>query len=111
MSIEHDSHTVTQTENFIQLRREENHCRSLITHSYNLLVIELNRANIQTACRLRGNQELYRAAKFTGDNHFLLIPARQTANIIVNMRWTNIILPDKPFRVQSNRVIIHYNAV
>ena len=70
-----DGQPIGQSIQLLQLERYQKHRLAGVARLDQLLVHELYRANVQSACRLNGDDELGIAFQLPGDNRLLLIAA------------------------------------
>ena len=68
---------VGQVEHLVELGRHQQHGGALVAEADDLAVDELDRADVEPAGRLGHHEELRIARELAGDDHLLLVAARQ----------------------------------
>ena len=75
----HDGDAVGQPEHLVELGRDQHDGRSLVALAHDAPVHELHRSDVETARRLRDDEQLQWARQFAGEHDLLLVAARQRA--------------------------------
>src|SRR5581483_7238111 len=79
LSFEHDEDPVGQPEHLVELERDEEDRPPLVALLDQPAVDELDRADVEAARRLRGDQHLRVAIDLAREDHLLLVAARELA--------------------------------
>ena len=77
-AVEH-ADAVGEREDLVELGRHEQHGGARVAHLDDAAVDELDRADVEAARRLRDEQQLEVAGELAGDDHLLLVAAREVS--------------------------------
>src|SRR5439155_11049235 len=83
---------VGQCQNFVELKGNEQHARALVAGANNSPMNELDRADIDAACRLGGDQQVRLAVKLARDDELLLVAAGKFSRRYRQVARAHIIL-------------------
>ena len=86
----HDADAVRQLEDLVKLGRDEQDGRARVPLGDDLVVDELDRADVEPACRLVGDEQRQVALELARDDQLLLIAARQRARRDVGRRRPDV---------------------
>jgi len=77
LALEHDEDPVGEREDLFELERDEQHASALVALPDEAAVHELDRADVEPAGRLRGDQDPRVAVDLAREHDLLLVPARE----------------------------------
>src|SRR5215207_9506426 len=105
-----DQQTIRKTCHLFELGGHEQDRAPVVTQTHELTMNELDRADVNAACRLRHEQQLRRNVIFTTDDQLLLVTARKRARRKCCVWWTNIETLNDLHRPSLHGVLINKNS-
>src|SRR5690606_9968260 len=106
----HDRDTIRERRNFVEFGGDQLHRRAGIAHAYELAVDEFNRADVEAARRLGGDEQAVIARELARDDRLLLVAAGKRAYRREHVRRADVILPDQPLSHFDDRLIVGHDA-
>ena len=99
----HDGDAVAEGEHLVELRRDDEDSRALVTLGDDPPVHVLDRADVEATGRLRRHEQLDRPAELTGEHDLLLVAARERRDRIVDRAGADVELLHAPLGVLPAR--------
>src|SRR3990172_2871790 len=107
----HDGNTIRERHDLIQLGGDEQDSDASVAHLYDLAMDIFNRADIQSAGGLVGYHQFYAAAKFTRNDHLLLVTSREFS-CVHKWRWrAHIECADESARIFIERLWLNHTTL